>query len=60
MSVNLKAGHYQGEVLAKLLQAPVKSEELMCKLEEFGILQRRICLEQELYGLWLTWGRSLR
>jgi len=51
VSVNLKAGHYQGEVLAKLLQAPVKSEELMRKLEEFGILQRRIRLEQESYGL---------
>ena len=40
VTVNLKAGHYQEGVVAKLSRDPEQSAELMRKLEEFGILER--------------------
>jgi metal-sulfur cluster biosynthetic enzyme len=42
--VNLKAGHHQESVVAKLLSDPEQSSELMRKLEESGILQRCVRL----------------
>lgn len=44
VTVNLKTGHHQQEVVTELLQDQQKSEELMRKLEEFGILQRCVRL----------------
>ena len=42
--VSLKAGHHQERVVAELLQDAERSEELMCQLEEFGILKRCVRL----------------
>ncbi|MCL5985768.1 MAG: iron-sulfur cluster assembly protein [Actinobacteria bacterium] len=39
-TVRLKSGHYQEKLVAELLQDPSRLEELMCKLKEFGILER--------------------
>ena len=44
VTVTLKAGHRQEGVVAGLLQDPQRSEELMHKLEEFGILERCVRL----------------
>lgn len=44
VTVNLKAGHRQEGVVAELLQDPRRSEELMRKLREFGILERCVRL----------------
>ena len=44
VTVKLKPGHYQEEVVSGLLQDPGRSEELMCKLEELGILKRCVRL----------------
>ncbi|MEE9583547.1 MAG: hypothetical protein V3W01_02670, partial [Dehalococcoidales bacterium] len=44
VTVSLKAGHHQQEVVTELLQDQQKSEELMHKLEEFGILERCVRL----------------
>ncbi|MFQ5875368.1 MAG: iron-sulfur cluster assembly protein [Dehalococcoidia bacterium] len=44
VTVNLKAGHHQEGVVAELLQDPQRSEELMRKLTEFGILERCVRL----------------
>jgi len=43
-TVRLKAGHRQGGVVAELLQDPHRSQELMDKLREFGILERCVRL----------------
>ena len=42
--VHLKVDHRQGGVVAELLQNPQRCEELMRKLEEFGILERCVRL----------------
>lgn len=44
VTVSLKAGHHQQEVVTELLQDQQKSQELMHKLEEFGILERCVRL----------------
>lgn len=44
VTITLKAEHYQGQVVAELLQDPQRSEELMHKLDEFGILKRCVRL----------------
>ncbi len=44
VTVKLKAGHHQEGVVAELLQDPQRSEELMHKLGEFGILERCVRL----------------
>ena len=44
VTVALKAGHRQGGVVAELLQDPHRSQELMDKLREFGILERCVRL----------------
>ncbi|MEW6034629.1 MAG: iron-sulfur cluster assembly protein [Chloroflexota bacterium] len=44
VTVNLKEGHRQAGTVAELLQDPQRSEELMRKLEEFGILERCVRL----------------
>lgn len=45
VTVNLKDGHHQQGIVAELLQDPRRSEELMRKLKEFGILERCVRLE---------------
>ncbi len=44
VTVNLKAGHHQQEVVTELLQDRQRSEELMRQLDEFGILERCVRL----------------
>ena len=44
VTVNLKAGHHQEGLVAELLRDPQRSEELMRRLEQFGILERCIRL----------------
>ena len=44
VTVNLKAGHHQEGAVAELLKDAQRSEELMHKLEEFGILERCVRL----------------
>lgn len=43
-TVSLKPGHRQNGVVAELLQDPQRSEELMKKLIEFGVLARCVRL----------------
>ncbi|KKM89076.1 hypothetical protein LCGC14_1252360, partial [marine sediment metagenome] len=40
----LKTGHHQEGVVTELLQDPQRSEELIRKLKEFGILERCVRL----------------
>lgn len=40
VTVKLRPGHYQEELVTELLQDPARLEELMGKLKEFGILER--------------------
>ena len=40
VTVKLRSGHYQEELVTELLQDPARLEELMGKLKEFGILER--------------------
>lgn len=44
VTVKLKGGHHQEAVVAELLQDPRRSEELMGKLKEFGVLERCVRL----------------
>ena len=44
VTVKLRPGHYQEEVVTELLQDPARVEELMGKLKEFGILERCVRL----------------
>jgi metal-sulfur cluster biosynthetic enzyme len=44
VTVKLKAGHHQEGAVAELLKDSHRSEELMRKLEEFGILERCVRL----------------
>ncbi len=48
VTVSLKAGHYQEREVTELLQNAERSDELMQKLEEFGILKRCVRLKEEL------------
>lgn len=44
VTVKLRSGHYQQKLVTELLQDPGRFEELMRKLEEFGILARCVRL----------------
>ena len=48
VTVSLKAGHYQAKEVTELLQDAEQSEELMHKLEEFGIIKRCIRIKEKL------------
>lgn len=47
VTVKLKAGHHQENVVTELLQNPERSKELLQRLKEFGILESCVRLQEE-------------